>query len=1753
MISALSLRLGRHLLSSFCLLIIGSHALGQVMITEFMASNDRTLTSLDGNSPDWIEVFNGGQTAVSLDAYALTNDPLAPNNWVFPDRMLGPNEYVIVYASGEDRRDAGGELHADFKLTKAGGYLALVRVSDGEVASSFNYPEQFEDISYGVAQTGNTEMVSFLDERASCTWMVPTRAISNWQAQSFNDGAWQSATTGIGYENGSGYEGLIGSNGDVGAVMRGEATSVYIRVPFQVSSKEDLIGLVLRMKYDDGFVAYLNGERVASAFAPASLSWDSAAVDQHDDGAAVAFEDFSLNGQLDQLRVGENVLAIHGLNRNTTSSDLIFMPAVQGLQQREAELGDADYLSVASPGETNGTEQGLPTGPVIFSTPGRGFTGTLAVSLSSESPAATIRYTTDGSVPSAASARYTGSLISVNASTLIRARLFESGRAPGPVSEEAYLKLAANARSFTSNLPVVVLDQLGGGPTASNGKAFTFWAIFEPGEDGGRTRLLGNYALGTRAGYKVRGSSSTGFAKKSWSIEAWDEANTNKNVSPLGMPSESDWVLSGRYTFDRALMRNPFIYELSNQIGRYAVRTRFVEVYLNTNGGDLQSSDYHGVYTLMEKISRDGDRVDVERLPEGVSTEPGITGGYMLKIDRADPGDNGFSAAGQQLRYVYPKEEDVTAAQSAWIQGFMRDFGDALNGPSFADPLLGYEPYIDVEAFIDHHLLNVLSLNADALRLSTYMFKPRGERLQMGPIWDFDRSMGSTDGRDENARSWVGGTNYFSYPWWGRLFDDENFWQRYIDRYFELREGAFSTANIHQVIDTFAADLNEAQGRNFQRWTAVRPRFGGYLGEVNHLKDWLQDRVEWMDAQFLARPRSNRAAGEVTAGTQIQLRAPGLVGGREIRYTLDGSDPRPRAEPVVFEGTTLLGESAPVRVLVPTSNIGSAWRQSASFNDSAWISGDNGVGYDDATTYNSLIDVNLEGANAMKGVNTSAYIRLKFDVTPEQLASFNVLSLQMRYDDGFVAYLNGAKIVDANAPANLTWNSSATSTNDDGAAVTFERFDLREAVDQLAVGTNLLAIHGLNSGQTSSDFLIQARVEGGVIEEGDIVVEAQTYTGPITLAESAVLTARVFDPSGGHTTNSGETPVGTGWSPPLTVRYLVGEEAASAANLAVTELMVAPRSFGDGDSDEEDYEYIEFLNLAEKPVDLAGVRLEGGVAFEFPERSVLPGGRVLVVKNRQAFVQVYGSALDAQILGEFDGQLNNGGDTLTLLAANGQPIRTITYEDGDGWPQTSKGALTVAAPGIGGEVNLPGQFELSLTRLGTPGAAERETGLSVQFNEVFTNSEPPAVDAIELINTGDVVNDIGGWWITDDLDQPSAFVVPDGTVIEPGGVIVFTEADLRSFALNSAGEDLFLLSTDAQGRLDGGLESLLVGAAPIGVSYGRVENSLGEVSVALLEDASLGSTNGKPHVGPLVMTEIMAHPSQGGVEYVEIANTGSEPVSLAGVRVNGIGFTFAEGELMPQSLLVLSALSPDAFRARFALPDGVPVFGPFDARLDNSGETLTVLAPDLVEPELLIPLDQVRYRTTTPWAEVAGNGSSLERRLLNEFGSEPLNWKASAGEGSPGLHVGLSNPNPPSPTADSWKIQYFSEQEFSDPSIAGDLADADGDGLPNMLEYALGSSPRDANLSPPLKISQVMDGEELWIQIRYQVRKELPFHEVVLEISEDLESWQGVDGQFDPANATEISAEVEEVSRVSRSSLVVAGPYLRLRVMRLAP
>jgi hypothetical protein len=549
------------------------------------------------------------------------------------------------------------------------------------------------------------------------------------------------------------------------------------------------------------------------------------------------------------------------------------------------------YFPVPTPGGPNSTGGPGFAPEVRFSRPGGTFISSFSLVLSTPSPNAEIRYTLDGSVPTNTTTLYTGP-IPISIATQVRARAFEPGLLPGPPRSESYILLGVGVINVTSDLPMVIIYNYRAGAVPANAHQFAYMAIFEPVT--GKSSMTNTPVLSSRAGINLRGSSTLGYPKSSFAVEWWDEFNDDKNLPVLDMPANSDWILYAPNNFEPVLIHNPFIYGLSNEIGRYAPRARFVEVYLNTSGGPITSVNYNGIYVLEEKIKRGKDRVDVAKLEPEHAAPPEVTGGYMMKIDRLDPGDSGFFAAGQVIAYVDPKETEITlpqrAPQQQYINDYMNAFGGALNNPS---PTTGYPAYVDVDSWIDHHILNVLAFNVDALRLSAFFYKERNGKLVFGPLWDFDRALGSTDGRDSNPRVWRAqtqdrGTDFFNYPWWGEMFNDIDFWQKWIDRWQELRRDRFALTNINAKVDSWANIVRQEQPREQAKW-GVTPRGGSYQSEVNLMKSWLSNRINFIDTNFLARPLFNNEGGVVSAGFQVTLNGPP---GATIYYTLDGSEPR---------------------------------------------------------------------------------------------------------------------------------------------------------------------------------------------------------------------------------------------------------------------------------------------------------------------------------------------------------------------------------------------------------------------------------------------------------------------------------------------------------------------------------------------------------------------------------------------------------------------------------------------------------------------------------------------------------------------------------------------------------------------------------------------------------------------------------------------------------------------------------------------
>ena len=405
-------------------------------------------------------------------------------------------------------------------------------------------------------------------------------------------------------------------------------------------------------------------------------------------------------------------------------------------------------------------------------------------------------------------------------------------------------------------------------------------------------------------GHHRRGSSTFGQAKPNLRIEFRDDQGQDEDVALLGMPADADWILHAPHDTDRSMMRNALMFDLYGQIRDYSVRTRFVEVYFNADGGALDADDYYGVYVLMENIEVGEGRVDVDELTPADQGHPNITGGYIIKMDRADAEeDSSWDTAGTPsnsvMVHVDPKREEISAEQTAYIRGYIEEFEQALLGPNSTDPNLGYGAYIDVESWIDHHLLRVFSRETDSLFYSEHLFKPREGKLTFGPAWDFDRSAGSEGSHFKTAEGWNSTSiNVFGYGWWGKLFQDPEFSQAWHDRWQELRATVFSDANLVASVDAHAAELAEGQDRNALRWPTTAPNGGDYAepglvgweAEMSHLKGWLIARANWITSQLIPLPIVSVTPGSYPPGDTITLT--NTHPGGQIYYTLDGSDPR---------------------------------------------------------------------------------------------------------------------------------------------------------------------------------------------------------------------------------------------------------------------------------------------------------------------------------------------------------------------------------------------------------------------------------------------------------------------------------------------------------------------------------------------------------------------------------------------------------------------------------------------------------------------------------------------------------------------------------------------------------------------------------------------------------------------------------------------------------------------------------------------
>lgn len=430
-----------------------------------------------------------------------------------------------------------------------------------------------------------------------------------------------------------------------------------------------------------------------------------------------------------------------------------------------------------------------------------------------------------------------------------------------------------NSQTFTSsNLPIIVINTHG--LEIPNAEKITADLGIIYNGDGVRNYLtdpFNNYS--GKIGIEIRGSSSQMYPKKQYAVETRDINGEDSAASLLGFPKESDWILSAPYS-DKTLLRDVLVYKWANEMGRYASRSKFCEVVLNGN--------YMGVYILLEKIKRDKNRVNISKIDSSAVSGENLTGGYIIKIDKYDGENNSswfsqfppYPGSSKKIRYIYhyPKPDEITQIQKNYIQSYVYAFESAINS-NYSDTVNGYPKLMDMNSFVDYFIINEFSKNVDAYRNSAYMYKDKdsiGGKLKMGPVWDFNISLGNSDFYDAGIPqgweftylttnpSFMTADDYQVPFWWKTLFNDSSFRNKVYARWNELKETIFNTQNINRYIDSCVVVLNEARIRNFTKWpilgTYVWPN--NYVGqnygdEINYMKQFIQTRYTWLNNNMI--------------------------------------------------------------------------------------------------------------------------------------------------------------------------------------------------------------------------------------------------------------------------------------------------------------------------------------------------------------------------------------------------------------------------------------------------------------------------------------------------------------------------------------------------------------------------------------------------------------------------------------------------------------------------------------------------------------------------------------------------------------------------------------------------------------------------------------------------------------------------------------------------------------------------------------
>ena len=736
----------------------------------------------------------------------------------------------------------------------------------------------------------------------------------------------------------------------------------------------------------------------------------------------------------------------------------------------------------------------------------------------------------------------------------------------------------------------------------------------------------------------------------------------------------------GPPTLDVALFDDTDVHCFNSLVLRGTLHDSFS---LGTARGSEETAQY-----LRDQFSRDTMR-DMGRLtPYGCPVHVYVNGQYWGLYILVERPDDGFAAAhlgGDKDQYDALKARSVSDTDTSPVEVVAGDLeawdtlfelaGAGLEGQARYEQACAY---VDVPALIDYMLMVFYVGSTDGpvglgdqTPRNFWVVRPReapGGFVFLA--WDLEFSLDSLS----TNRTTVTGTDN-PHCLFHLLATNADFRVHVMDRIYAnfFGDGTLTPSRVAERYLSRASGVEQAVLPEAARWNAEeQPAVAEAL-----VHGWRNERDRLLETYFPARtdvvigqlrdagfypatepPRLEidgleQSSGVTYAGASLTLVNPN--DGGTIYYTTDGTDPRLFGQiPDANELVTLVDVHAQKHVFVPNEDIGTDWTGGMEpYDDADWTAGTpvkpNGgaVGYRSARHGDPRISYDIAGAMANR---TSCCIRIAFDVNEADVPNLSHLALRVLCDDGFVAYLNGVEVASLNQPDPLTWDARCADRPESDESIWL---GIPAGSELLLPGSNILAVHAFDN---DSDglflFSVEVFASDHAFASGHIASSAQRYVEPIPLTESRRIKARVW--------NDGL------WSPLADAVFAV---EPVRENLRFTEIMYHPA--------QADEEFIELANIGTEPLNLNMVRLTGGIDFVFPSLDLAPLEVTLLVRDREAFEDHYGVALP--VAGQYEGALDNAGDSIELLDALGRTIQEIRYDD-DWYPQTDGEGCSLTCP-----------------------------------------------------------------------------------------------------------------------------------------------------------------------------------------------------------------------------------------------------------------------------------------------------------------------------------------------------------------------------------------------------------------------------------------------------------------------------------------